>query len=250
MYDPFPFEDIEFSPCFSSAVSFFNVEERRFDSDFDDEVPALNFDDILRYPGNDEDYSEQMGEKRKKGDEGERIGLGLLFDEVSQTYVSSRRGNVESDLVGLSKGGEENIAEGTNPSSPSGRNARWISLASPHKPTLTPHSKATAGRAPRRGGKAVQEGARVPSSTRVRSRAAYQEWYVRPYTTGTDSNGYMCPPRGGVPPQLAREITRDSLIQAETKGEGTMDGGELKKRKRKRKAEDGCTGKAGKRMRA
>ncbi|KAI6096136.1 hypothetical protein F5141DRAFT_1155115 [Pisolithus sp. B1] len=246
MYDPFPFEDIEFSPCFSSAMSFFDVEERRVDSNFDDEVPALNFDDILRYPGDDENYSEKMGEKRKKGDEGGRIGLGLLFDGVSQTHACSRRGNVENVLVGLPEGGEENIAEGTNPSSQSGRSTRWMSLASPQKPTLTPHSKATAGRGPRRGGKAVQDGSRIPSSTRVRPHPAYQEWYTRPYTTGTDSDGYMRPPRGGVPPQLAREITRDSLIQAETRGEGTVDGGELKKRKRK--AEDGC--KAGKRMRA
>lgn len=242
MYDPFPFEDIEFSPCFSSAISFFNVEEHRVVSDFD-EVPALHFDDILRYPGDDDDYSEEMGEKRRKGDEGERIGLGLLLDGVSQPHACSRRKNEENILAALPKEGEEDMVEGPKPSSQSGRNTRWISLASSHKPTSTRRPKATAGRAPKKGGKVAQGGSRIPSSTVIPSRVrALPEWYARPYTTGTDSDGYMCPPRGGVPPQLAREITRDSLIQSELR-----EGGELRKRKRKN-GEDGC--KAGKRMRA
>ncbi|KAI5984091.1 hypothetical protein EDD15DRAFT_2311931, partial [Pisolithus albus] len=225
MYDPFSFEDIEFSPCFSSAISFFNVEEHRVVSDFN-EVPALDFDDILRYPGEDDDYGEEMGEKRRKGDEGERIGLGLSLDGVSQTHACSRRKNEEKIVAALPKEGEENMVEGTKPSSQSGRNPRWISLASPT------HSKATAGRAPK-GGRKVAQG--NPSSTAILSTVQPRtEWYARPYTTRTQPDGYMCPPRGGVPPQLAGEIARDGVIQSES---------------RKRKSgEDGC--KAGKRMRA
>ncbi|KAI6039138.1 hypothetical protein EDC04DRAFT_2687185 [Pisolithus marmoratus] len=112
MYDLFRFEDIEFSPCFSSAVSL-NVDESRVVSGFD-EVPVLDFDDILRYP-DDDDYNEGVGEKRESG-----IGLGLLFDGVSQTYACSCRGNAENVVV---EGGVV-------------RSRGRISSMNPYKPTL------------------------------------------------------------------------------------------------------------------
>lgn len=208
MYGTFPFENIELSPCFSPAICFFNVDERRAVSDFD-EVPALDFDDVLLYPDDDE-INEETKEKRE---EAQRIGLGLLFDEVSPTYACSHGGNAENIniFVALPR---EGVVEGTNLPRQCGINTRGVWSANPQTPL-------------KRGGK-TQDGPQTPSRT------VSTWWYSRPYTmTGINSDGSMRPPRGGVPPELAREITRDNMVEVG--------------RERKRKGEDGHA--ARKRMR-
>lgn len=60
--------------------------------------------------------------------------------------------------------------------------------------------------------------AEVPSRTvlaSIQAPTAPEQRWTRPYVATVTASGYTCAPRGGVPPQLARDVTRANILQIE-----------------------------------